>query len=302
MTEKAVSGYAPVVRHRRKRYTAGYIVIMILLTLLALMIAIPFYQAIMISFETGAAFNRNPLSLYPLEFTLDNYSYLVNNGGLMSGYYSTVFITVIGPVIGMTASVLGAVVFSQRNMPGRKVLFMLMLFTMFFDGGIVPTYLVMKKYGMIGSYAGVILLHSVSAFNMIIMKNGFEATPPEIQEAAWMDGANDLTIFFRVMLPLQLPLLATFTLFTAVGYWNEWFWSLLTLTSSGMQTLQLYLRSVVNAASDVTDMSTGMSTEATFSQGIKMAAVLLTIGPIMIVYPFLQKYFTKGIMVGAVKM
>ena len=286
----------------RRRITPGYALVFVLLTVLAGLIIIPFYQAIVISFETGAGFNRNPLSLFPVDFTMDNYGYLIQNGGLLNGYKSTLIVTVSGTLWGMGASVMAAYVFSRRNVPGRKMLFMLMLFTMFFDGGIVPTYLVMNKYHLVGSYAGVILLIGVSAFNIIVMKNGFESTPVSMEEAAKIDGANDLTIFFRIMLPLQKPLLATFTLFTLVTYWNEWFWSLLTLTSSGTQTLQLYLRMVVAAASDVTDMSSGMSSEATFSQGIKMAAVLLTIGPIMMVYPFLQKYFTKGIMIGAVKM
>ncbi len=285
-----------------RRLRLGYALIVFVLTVLALAICLPFYNAIVISFETSAAFNRNPLSLYPAEFTLDNYDYLIHNGGLLNAYKSTILITVLGTVWGMGASVMAAYTFSRRDMPGRKIFFLLMLFTMFFDGGIVPTYLVMKKYGFIGSYAGVILLIGVSAFNIIIMKNGFEATPPALEEAAKVDGANDIRIFLQVMLPLQAPMLATFTLFTAVAYWNEWFWSLLTLTSSGTQTLQLYLRMIINSASDVTDMSTGMSTESTFSQGIKMAAVLLTIAPIMLVYPFLQKYFAKGILVGAVKM
>lgn len=285
-----------------RRLRLGYALIVFVLTVLALAICLPFYNAIVISFETSAAFNRNPLSLYPAEFTLDNYDYLIHNGGLLNAYKSTILITVLGTVWGMGASVMAAYTFSRRDMPGRKIFFLLMLFTMFFDGGIVPTYLVMKKYGFIGSYAGVILLIGVSAFNIIIMKNGFEATPPALEEAAKVDGANDIRIFLQVMLPLQAPMLATFTLFTAVAYWNEWFWSLLTLTSSGTQTLQLYLRMIINSASDVTDMSTGMSTESTFSQGIKMAAVLLTIATIMLVYPFLQKYFAKGILVGAVKM
>ena len=285
-----------------RRLRLGYALIVFVLTVLALAICLPFYNAIVISFETSAAFNRNPLSLYPAEFTLDNYDYLIHNGGLLNAYKSTILITVLGTVWGMGASVMAAYTFSRRDMPGRKIFFLLMLFTMFFDGGIVPTYLVMKKYGFIGSYAGVILLIGVSAFNIIIMKNGFEATPPALEEAAKVDGVNDIRIFLQVMLPLQAPMLATFTLFTAVAYWNEWFWSLLTLTSSGTQTLQLYLRMIINSASDVTDMSTGMSTESTFSQGIKMAAVLLTIAPIMLVYPFLQKYFAKGILVGAVKM
>lgn len=285
----------------RKRTTGDY-VIFVILTFLMLVIAIPFYNTIVISVETSAAYARNPLSLYPAEFSMDNYRFMFKNNAILYGYRNTVFIAAIGLVYGMTISVMMAYAFS-RQFPGKKFFFLLMLFTMFFGGGTVPTFLIMKKLKLINKLLGIILMSGVSSFNIIIMKNGFESTPPALEEAALIDGANDLQIFLRVMLPLQKPLLATFSLFTIVSYWNSWYWPLLLLNSPTKQTLQVVLRAIVNDASQATEVaSSGSATAQTFSQGVKMAAVMITMGPIMIVYPFLQKYFNKGVMVGAIKM
>ena len=150
----------------------------------------------------------------------------------------------------------------------------------------------------------MVLLGLVSAYNVIIMKNGFESAPVDLQDAAMIDGANDIQIFWKVMLPLQKPLIATFALFNAVGYWNTWYWPLILLNGNNKTVLQLFLRSLVNNMSFMNHSKASMSADLTssFSQGIKMAAVFVTMLPIMLVYPFLQKYFVKGIMVGAVKM
>ena len=172
---------------------------------------------------------------------------------------------------------------------------------MFFNGGMIPTYLQLKNMGLIDSLWGVILPLGVSTYNIIVLKSGFEQTPPELEEAAKIDGANDLIIFFRIMLPLQGALLATFFLFTAVAYWNEWFWSMLLINSGSKMTLQTVLRAIICEATVDADISSGDVTDL-FSQGVKMAAVVMTMIPIMCVYPFLQKYFVKGVMIGPVKM
>ena len=179
---------------------------------------------------------------------------------------------------------------------------MLMMFTMFFSGGMIPTYLQFKSLGMIDSLWGIVFYAGVSAYNIIILKSGFEQTPVELEDAARIDGANDLIIFLRVMLPLQSALLATFTLFTAVGYWNEWFWSMLLINSGNKLTLQPVLRAVIAESSAFEDMSAGEAGSDVFTQGIKMAAVMITMLPIMCFYPFLQKYFVKGVLVGSIKM
>ena len=287
---------------RLKRFTVGDAIVTVVLTLLAFIIFLPFYNSIVISLETNRAFDLHPVSLYPMEFTLSNYTYLIEKGQIGIGYVNTIFVTVVGTALSMAAMVMMAYAFSRRSFPGKRLLFMLMMFTMFFSGGMIPTYLQFKSLGMIDSLWGIVFYAGVSAYNIIILKSGFEQTPVELEDAARIDGANDLIIFLRVMLPLQSALLATFTLFTAVGYWNEWFWSMLLINSGNKLTLQPVLRAVIAESSAFEDMSAGEAGIDVFTQGIKMAAVMITMLPIMCFYPFLQKYFVKGVLVGSIKM
>ena len=289
-------------KSRLKKATAGDVIITLILTLLAFIIFLPFYNSIVISLETNRAFALYPVSLYPHEFTLSNYIYLIEKGQIGIGYVNTIFVTVIGTALSMGAMVMMAYALSRRSYPGKRLIFMLMMFTMFFSGGMIPTYLQFKQLGMIDSLWGIIFYSGVSAYNIIILKSGFEQTPVELEDAARIDGANDLIIFFQVMLPLQSALLATFTLFTAVGYWNEWFWSMLLINSGDKLTLQPVLRAIVAESSAFEDMSAGEAGSDVFTQGIKMAAVMMTMLPIMCFYPFLQKYFVKGVLVGSIKM
>lgn len=283
------------------------IVSLVILTFLVVVIVVPFWNALVISLETADAYARNHFSWLPGEFTLANYEYLFSNSSvLIRAYIATIAITLGGTLLGMTISAMGAYVFS-RSFIGKRVLFILMLITMYFGGGLIPTYLMIKNMGLLDTYLIVVLLGLVSVYNIIIMKNGFESIPLELQEAAMIDGANDLALFVKVMLPLQKPLLATFSLFTAVGYWNSWYWPMLLLNSGKKNVLQLYLRAVINSASSTKNAAgsfglSGMETANTFAQGIQMATVFVVIIPIMLVYPFLQKHFVKGILVGAVKM
>lgn len=287
-----------------RKKTLGDYMILLVLTIMVLMIAVPFYMCVVVSFETSAAYAKNPASLWPSQFTLKNYDYLINTGSLLSGYENTLLLAGVGTAYAMVIMVCAAYAYSRPSFPGKKFLFIFILFTMFFGGGTVPKYLLMRSLKLTNSIWGVMLQGGVDAYYIIIMKNGFESTPPALSEAATIDGANDLQVFFHVMLPLQVPLLATFSLFAAVGYWNAWYWPSLLLTRQGTQPLQLVLRSIANQASTIEfqGSASGMATEDMFSQGMKMAAVVATMLPIMCVYPFLQKYFTKGVLVGSVKM
>ena len=289
-------------KSRLNRATGWDAVTFIALTLIAIIIFLPFYNAVVISLETNRAYALNPVSMYPVEFTLRNYEHLIDKGQIGVGYKNTVFITFVGTVLSMAAMVAMAYAFSRQRFPGKKFFFLLMMFTMFFSGGMIPTYLQFKSLGLINSVWAIILYSGISAYHIIILKNGFEQTPPELEEAAKIDGANDLVIFARVELPLQGALLATFTLFTAVGYWNEWFWSTLLINSGSKMTLQVVLKAIVAESAALEDVSTGEAGMDAFAQGIKMAAVMLTMVPIMCLYPFLQKYFIKGVLVGSVKM
>ncbi len=294
---------APIaIRNKRRKWTWGDYFVLIVLTVTALLIVLPFYNAVVISFETNRAYALHPVSFYPTEFSLKNYSYLIEKGQIWLGFQNTVLITFVGTALSMMVMVMMAYVFSRKSFPGKKFFFLAMMFTMFFSGGMIPTYLQMKSLDLIDSRWGIILFVGVSTYNIVVLKSGFEQTPVELEEAAKIDGANDLIIFFRVMLPLQGALLATFTLFTAVAYWNEWFWSMLLINSAKKMTLQTVLRSIVAEAAAAADVSTGEADLDVFSQGVKMAAVMMAMVPIMCFYPFLQKYFVKGVMVGSVKM
>jgi len=191
---------------------------------------------------------------------------------------------------------------SRKTFPGKKIIFLFILFTMFFGGGLVPTYLLIKNLGLINTRSAIILMMGASPFNIIVVKNSFEQLPESLEEAAKIDGANDLTIFFRILLPLQLPIIATIALFIAVAYWNEWFWPMLVINSTGKFPLQVVLRSIVSANLMDSSMQQNPLARTIFSDGIKMAAVVVTMLPVMVVYPFLQKYFVKGILVGAIKL
>lgn len=291
---------------KKKKWHNTEIIAMIVLTLLAILIVVPFWNAIVISFESSAEYTRHPFSWLPRKFTLENYKYLLGRGSaLLSAYRSTILLTIGGTAAGMAVSTMVAYAYS-RDFPGRKLFFRMMILTMFLGGGVIPTYMLIRNLGLLDTYTGIVLLGLASSYNIIIMKNGFEAVPMDLQDAAMIDGASDMKIFVKIMLPLQKPLLATFSLFSAVGYWNTWYWPLLLLNSGKKSVLQLFLRSIINNASRSNMAAKTLSSVARqtnlFSEGIQMASVFAVMLPIMVVYPFLQKYFVKGVLIGAVKM
>ncbi|MBQ8813104.1 MAG: carbohydrate ABC transporter permease [Lachnospiraceae bacterium] len=286
----------------KRRWDSVQIFSAVSLTLIALVIFVPFWNAVVISFETADAYAKHPFSWWPKEFTLGNYKYLLGKGStLFEAYKGTIIVTVFGTLCEMAISVMAGYAYS-RQFPGKRFFFVLLLITMFFGGGLVPTYLHYKNLGLLGTYASVILISLVDVQKIIIMKSSFESIPMELQEAAMIDGATDMTVFAKVMLPLQKPMIATFTLRTMVAFWNTWYWPTLLLNGTNKTVLQLYLKSFVSNLDEEVQASTVFVEGTQFAQGIKMAAVFIVMLPIMAVYPFLQKYFTKGIMVGAVKM
>jgi putative aldouronate transport system permease protein len=288
---------------KRKKFEALDIISFIMLTLLLIIVILPFYSAFVTSLTSSASYARSPVQLFPYEFSLDSYRYVFENSALVSGYLNTIFITAIGVALSMAVSLMTAYGLSYKDYPGKKLMFILVLIPMYFTGGLLPTYLLMKNLDMVGKLWGIILLCGITPFNIIIIKNGIDQLPDELSEAARMDGAGEIYIFARVLVPLLAPVIATFSLFYAVDYWNEWFWSMLLLTKPETKTLQIILRTIVASSQDAASGSVAAAYDnVAFSQGIKMAAVVVAMLPIMLVYPFLQKYFAKGMLVGAVKM
>lgn len=288
-------------RTKRKKITALDVAISVIMTILVIMIVIPFWNAIVISLSTNEFYINHRFALWPGDLTFSNYAALFSRGsGLITAYGNTIWVSIIGTIAGMVVMTMAAYVFSRR-FPGRRLLFMIAIFSMYFGGGLVPTYLNLKSLHLLNTHTGVIMLTLVSVSHIIIIMKGFEAVPKELEEAAIIDGANDFTVFFRVMLPLNKPTLATYALFTFVDLWNGWYWPMLILTDSDKSLLQVYLRNIVNAASRIAGTADSVS-GSSFSMGVQMACILVVILPVMLIYPYVQKYFVKGIYVGSVKM
>lgn len=276
------------------------IFLLIILTVWCLIIIFPFYEALMASFVDGTAFAKNPLIIIPEKLILDNYKIIFDFTNLVTGYKNTLIVVLIGVPIQLLMTVATGYVFSQ-DFPGKKWLFKVVIFTMFFSGGVIPKYILMRNLGLMNTYWPTILIDAVSTYYMIIIKGSFESMPPALKEAAVIDGATDIKVLFKIYLPLQMPMLATFTLFFTVGLWNSWYWPMITMSEPKLQVLPVILRQVCNTAQNVSEYGDASITES-FGTGIKMAATVLTMLPIMCFYPFLQKYFVKGVMVGSIKM
>ncbi len=289
------------IKPRKKKYSALDIIVFIIMTILVIVVIVPFWNAIVISFSTNEYYINHRFALWPGEFTWANYAALFERGSvLVTAYGNTIWVSIIGTIAGMVVMTMAAYVFS-RKFPGRRAVFMISIFSMYFGGGLVPTYLNIKNLNLVNTHTGVIMLTLVSVSHIIIIMKGFEAVPKALEEAAKIDGAHDMQVFWKVMIPMNKPTLATYALFTFVDLWNGWYWPMLILTDSKKTLLQVYLRSIVKAAGSMAgEMSTGG--ETAFSMGVQMACILVVIVPVMMIYPYVQKYFVKGIYVGSVKM
>lgn len=276
--------------------------LLVVLTIWLLIIAVPFINVIVVSFTTQKEYLETPLLLFPKNPTLDSYKALIEDGRIWGGYKTTLTIVGLGVPLNLFLTTSMAYGMSRRSFPGKKILLMLILFTMIFNGGIIPLYLVMKELNLTNKIWSVVFSYGINTFYMIIMLNYFRTLPESLMESARLDGAGEWSILFRIVLPLSAPIIATITLFYSVDRWNEWFNAMIFIRDKSMAPLQLVLRSIVmdsaivDAASSVVDVG-----ETSFTNGIKMAAVLATMLPIMCVFPFLQKHFAKGVMIGAIK-
>lgn len=276
-------------------------VLLVLLGLWALVILIPFINVVAISFSTQKAYVDTPLLLWPFDFTLESYEMLFQDGRIWIGYRTSFLLLVMALPINMLLTTSMAYGLSRRGFPGRKLLLKLILFTMLFHGGIIPLYLTIKSYGIMGSLWSVVLASGLNTFYMIIMLNFFSALPDSLIESAKLDGAGEWKILFRIVLPLSKPVLATVLLYYLVDRWNEWYNAMIFIRDGAKTPLQLVLRAIVLDSQTLDTVVTDSVDMYSFSIGIKMAAIVVTIIPVMCVYPFLQKHFAKGVMVGAIK-
>lgn len=287
----------------RKTVKLFDIILYILFGILALITIYPFYNVFIVSFSnTKASVEHSPYIL-PYVFDLEGYKAIMNDIFFFKSLLVTIFVTVVGGTLNMVFSIIAAYVLSRRGLIGRKFLLSLILFTMFFSGGMIPTYLVISDFKLVDNVFSMILPTMLNTYYVIIMKNYFASLPIGLSEAASIDGANALTILLRIYLPISKPFMATFALFYAVERWNGWWSAFLYISNKNIKPLQIYLREVlVNFNTQLATQAQSMLTqEKIFIQSVQMAAIVVTMLPILCLYPFLQKYFVSGIMIGSIK-
>ncbi len=274
------------------------------IAMFAFLCLMPFVYVVFVSFMPYTEYIDNPMKIIPNQFDLTAYKQIMDYSLIQSGYKVTLFITTVGTLLSVFLLVISAYPLSKTNLKGHRLVMGMILFTMFFNGGMIPNYVLIRTLGLNNKIWALILPGCISAFNLILMKNFIKTTVPEsLEEAARIDGANDLRILGSVVFPLLKPAVATMVVFCAVGYWNSYFSAMLYVTDRKLWPLTLVLRELVvedtSAVSPVTQMLTSQNRSHTFT--LKMAAIVITIVPILIVYPFMQKYFVKGISLGSVK-
>ncbi|MGN1069807.1 MAG: carbohydrate ABC transporter permease, partial [Candidatus Fimadaptatus sp.] len=234
--------------------------------------------------------------------TFSSYEMVLSNSGIGTGYRNTLFLVIVGTAINVVMTSFGAYVLSRRGYMGKRFLNFFVVFTMFFGGGLIPFYLTVKSVGLLDSLWALILPKCIATYNMIIMRTAFQGVPDSIEESAHLDGANDFTILFRMFWPLTLPTMAVMILFYAVDHWNAWFNAMIFIQTRALFPLQLILREIL-ISSDTSQMTTGVGGLETGIVGetIKYSTIIVATVPVLVVYPFLQRYFVQGIMIGAVK-
>ena len=284
---------------KKKKFSVVDIIIASVLIIWGFAIFYPFYNSVLISFMTEAELLKNPYAFYVKDVSFAAYKYIFSDGLIFTGYRNSLIMVLIGVPLSLIVTAALAYALSRKSFLLSKTINNLVVFTMYFGGGLVPTYLLIKNLGLMNSLWSVILPTVVTTYNMILIKSYFYSTPDSLEESAKLDGANDVIIFSKIYFPLAKPILASVGLFYTVSKWNDWYHPMLYLKSSMKWPVQLVLKEIITDTA--TEVEEGGIMGEVFSNNIKMATIVATVTPIMLVYPFLQKYFMKGIMVGAVK-
>ncbi|MCY7794299.1 carbohydrate ABC transporter permease [Bacillus spizizenii] len=262
---------------------------------------LPFLYIIAGSFATEAELAQRSFFLFPKTFTLDAYKYVFSTPTFIRSMGVSIFITVVGTAVQLFFTFTMAYPLAKRHVKGRNLLLNLVIFSMLFSGGMIPTYLVVKSLGLLDTYWALILPMAINPFNLIIIKNFFQQLPRELEESAKIDGCSEIGVFWRIALPLSKPVIATFALFYAVGIWNDFFHALLYINDSAKWPLQMVLRQVTILSDLTATNGDTMQNTVPPEQGIKLAVIVIATLPILAVYPFLQKHFAKGMLIGSVK-
>ena len=288
--------------HKKKKFTIGQFLNYFFLSALAFICLYPFLNVVAYSFSGYNAVLSGKVTFYPIDITLNAYKTIMKNSQIWSAMWVTIFTTMMGTLIGLILTIAAAYALSRDYLPGKGILSGLILFTMYFSGGIIPTFLVVKGLGMYDSLTSLFIPQAVNVFNFIVMRTFFRQLPTELEEAARIDGANEMQILFKIILPLSIPIIATIGLFYAVNYWNSYFDGLIFSNFPDSYPLASFLYTVV-VKRDMSLLSIEQIREMAMvdDRTIRCAQIFISLIPIMIIYPFAQKYFVKGMTVGSVK-
>lgn len=295
----------PKVHFRSKRiWSPGQIVLVLLILLFVALCVLPMLNVIAVSFSSKSAILRGDVTFFPIDFSIRAYQAIFRDQSMITSLFYTVKITFIYTALAMVLTIMLAYPLTKKRLHGRNVFLLLVIFTMYFSGGTIPTYLTIKDYGLLDTMWALIWPGVISTYHMIILKSFFSSLPAELEEAAIMDGANDFQVLLRVILPLSLSSIATLSLFYAVGKWNSFSDALYYITSRDLQPLQLKLYNIIKGSTSIEmTMIEGSSTDYSYSvsESIESATIIFATLPILVVYPFVQRYFVTGVTIGAVK-
>lgn len=288
----------------QKRFSVGQIILSLCVLLLVSTCVLPFLNVIAISLSSKSANLLGKVNFWPVEFTAQAYSVIIKDQSMIHALFYSVEMTVIYTAMAMVLTVLLAYPLSKDRLMGKKFFTLVVMFTMYFSGGLIPSFLNVKNLGLYDTMWALILPGVISTYNVVIMKNFFLGLPRELEEAAYIDGANDFQVLVRIILPLSLPSIATLSLFYAVGKWNSFSDALYYVTSRDLQPLQLKLYYLIKGTTSIEiSMVEGNAadTSRNISESIESACIIFATLPILVVYPFVQKYFVQGATIGAVK-
>ena len=284
---------------RETRIQGLDVIICVILVIYAALIIFPFWNAFVISISSEAAYLHADLLLWPTELDLTSYQQVFQDSGLWSGFGITCILLFFGTAYQLFFTVITGYALSRRGWAGKNIVMNMIIVTMFFGGGLIPYYYLIRDLGMMNTIWVMIIPGAIDTFNMLLMRNYFNSLPIEMEESAKIDGANDIAIFGKIFLPLSLPMLATIGLFFAVGNWNSWYNAMLFIPDKHeIWPLQQVLRNMIMKVNSNIESP---EAKTAFSQGMTMASIFFTIVPMMCFYPFLQRFFVKGIVVGAIK-
>ncbi len=290
---------------RTIKETTGYLIFKVFNTAIMILVCIatlyPFLYLVAQSFSSEQAIIMGKVSLFPVDFNITTYKSVLEKGDFLRSYKNTLIYVIIGTVSSLVLSCCMAYPLSKPEIKGSKFLMKFIIFTMYFGGGLIPTYVLMRKLNLVNTIRGFVIPSLLSTYYIILMRSFFQGIPKDLEEAAEIDGLSPIGIFIKVVFPLSMPIIATMILFNAVGYWNNWFNSFLYLDKKDMWPVAYYLRTIISGATTSADPGEVSAEKMQIAANIRSCSMVLMALPIILVYPFVQKYYVQGMMLGGVK-